>query len=164
LALVKDYQSGGRIGAELAQLDETLFATVEKEGQYLLQPLAIADLAPGEPLKLSSGVAFGPRGIKSGLLLATDADGLLLLDAAMKTVWQVPLEGAAVSGLLEHQDELIVVTSRGRILKISADGKTTSSFDSQRPLAGDPRVINETLWCPGADGAAYAVPLSALAE
>jgi hypothetical protein len=161
LAVSKELAAGS-IRTPLAQLDDMLLAVIEKDGENSLTPYSLPDLTPGEPMKLSSGVAFGPRSLGQGVLLATDNDGLMMLESGLKSKWQVPLEGAGVAGLATLPDALIVLTSRGDVLRIDGEGQIVGRLASERPLAGDPTVIGDTLWCPGADGAVYGVPLSSL--
>lgn len=164
LSLVKEYESGGNVGAIIAQVEDQLIISIEKDGQHLLQPLSVSDLTPAEPFVLTSAVAFGPRTIGAAVLLATDADGLMSLDKDGKTQWRLPLDGAGVSGVLQHELDLLVVTTRGNLLRISPEGKVIKQFASQRPLTGDPVSQGDVLWFPGADGAVYSLPIAELSE
>jgi hypothetical protein len=164
LALVKQTDAGVVNGSSLAQLDDTVIAVVEKEGQYSLQPFAIADLSPGAPLALDSGIAFGPRSVGEVVLLATDGEGLHCIESGLKVRWKLPLGGAGVSGLATRGDELIIITTHGAILRLNAAGKELKRLETAAPLAGDPVIEDDKLWCPGVDGAVYALPLSALEE
>jgi hypothetical protein len=130
----------------------------------LLASFQLPDLTPGEPVTLSSGVAFGPLATDAGVLLVTDADGLLCLDAELKTKWKTPLDGAGVVATSAVASDLLVVTSRGALVRIDAAGKVVKRLETNRPLGGEPLLVGQDLWCPGADGAVYVVPLTELAE
>jgi outer membrane protein assembly factor BamB/outer membrane biosynthesis protein TonB len=162
LALAKQADAGVMPGSSLAQLEDKILAVVEKEGQYTLTPFALADLAPGEPLALDSGVAFGPRTVGDVVLVATDGEGLHCIESGLKVRWKLPLGGAGIAGLATRGEELIAVTTRGEILRIDAAGKAVKKLATASPLAGDPVIEGDKLWCPGVDGAVYVVPLSAL--
>jgi hypothetical protein len=163
MGLVSQVEIGGRLMGELAQLDDQLVAALEREGQYVLQPWSLPDLAAGEPLVLDSGVAFGPRAVEEVVFLATDGAGLHCIESGPKSRWRLSLDGAGVVGLARHEDEWLVATTQGELWRISAAGELQGRFATARPLSGDPLVRDARIYVPGADGAVYVVPWSALA-
>ena len=161
LAALKEVTIEGLTNRPLAQLGDTVAVVVEKKGQHYLQPFAIPDLKPQEPIALAGSVTFGPVNRGDSLLLATDGNGLECLSEAAPR-WKVPLAGAGVVGVTADGDRWWIATSEGDLIQLNANGEVVGRVATKRPLGGDPVVAHDHVLCPGVDGAVYRVPQTAL--
>lgn len=162
LAAIKEVTVEGLTNRPLAQLGDALAVVVEKKGQHLLQPFSIPDLSPREPIALAGSVTFGPINRGNEMLLATDVEGLVCLQADGKTRWKLPLNGVGVVGVTANNENWWIATSNGDLHQLNAQGEVMGRIATRRPLGGDPVVGQDHVLCPGVDGAVYRVPKTAL--
>ena len=105
-----------------------------------IERLSIAGLARDSEQSLGSQCAWGPVRAGDALLLATDDNHLLCLDAQGKRRWQVSLEhGPLVGAPLPMGNGFVLASRNGVIFRVEAGtGKTLGKIDLQCPLGTGP--------------------------
>jgi outer membrane protein assembly factor BamB len=142
-------------------LESTIFA-VDRQG--IVQTFELPDLTAGQTHNLRGAVAhWGPHRCGECVLLATDGDELLCLDAARVPRWQQPLAQGPLTGPpLAHQNSVILLGRSGLVeVRSLLSGDVIGSVDLKQPLAGPALIAGNTLWVATSSGQAMQLTIPA---
>jgi hypothetical protein len=111
--------------------------------------------------KLSGRCVWGPAALNDRVLVATDDNQLLCLDAKGEKLWQIALEYGPLAGSpLVVEDGYVLASSSGVIYRIDAKaGKESGKIETGRALATGPTAMGDRLYVGGSDGSIYEVKL-----
>ena len=105
---------------------------------------------------------FDPQAVGGLVFTATEADGLLCLEAGQKLRWQRPLTHGPLSGppTPGPQGELLLLHHSGVLSRISAEtGEETAASDLGEPLGRVACLFGEQVFVSTTDGSVIVVPL-----
>ena len=137
-------------------LGETVYAT---DAGKVLVGLGLAETRPREGTPLGGRFAWGPARVGDAVLLATDDNHLLCLDAKGNRRWQTPLEHGPLAGApLRLGGQYLLASRDGTIWRVdAATGKELGKLDVGCPLATGPVARGGRLLVGGHDGTLYEV-------
>jgi len=130
-----------------------------------LVAFALPDLARTDVRSLSGRCVWGPRRVGDRVMLATDDNQLLCLDAAGKVAWQQPLPYGPLAGMpLEIGDGYVLASTSGVVWIVNkADGEALRRNDAPRkvdvarPLGSGAVSLGNKLLVGGRDGCLYLI-------
>lgn len=118
-----------------------------------LARFAVPDLAPGETTDVGGQIAWGPYAASDGVLLANDANELLLVGVDGAVKWRQPLAHGAVGGAPLLADGHAFLLHPVGISKVNlADGSDAGFVDVGQNLAAGPVAFAGRLVAAAADG------------
>jgi outer membrane protein assembly factor BamB len=144
------------IVSPLAVLGETVYAA---DAGKLLVAFGLAKLNREKELPLGGQFAWGPAPLGDAVLLATDDNQLLAMDAKGNRLWQTPLTHGPLAGApLRLGGHYLLAARDGTICRVdAATGKELATLDVGCPLATGPVARGGRLLVGGCDGALYEV-------
>ncbi len=119
-----------------------------------LASYSLPDLKPDEPVELGGRIVWGPHDVGEGMLLATDADELMLIDADGTVRWRQELKHGACGGApLVADGSALVLYSNGGVARVAlTDGTEGAYSDLGQPAVAGPVALGERLLVVGPDG------------
>ncbi|BBO33466.1 PQQ-binding-like beta-propeller repeat protein [Lacipirellula parvula] len=126
-----------------------------------LARFTVPDLAPGEATDLGGRVTWGPFAVAKGVVVATDANELLLVSVDGAVVWRQKLAHGALTGKpLIDNGQAYLLYGGGGVSKISlADGAEASYVDVGQTLTAGPVPYGKRLLVTAADGTLLVVEI-----
>ncbi len=143
----------------LAVLGESVFATAKDVGTAVMVSFNSADLQVQHEWSLDGEVAWGPKRMGDGVLVATDAGVLIRWGNEPQPTWTVPLPYGPLAGepLLDG-DAILFASVSGIIWKVDAQtGEELAKIDVKEPLGTGPVVLGKRLLVCGGDGTVHIV-------
>ena len=109
--------------------------------------------------KLSGRCVWGPAALGDRVLLATDDNQLLCLDAKGEKLWQIALAYGPLAGSpLAVEDGYVFASTSGVIWRVDAKtGKELGKVETGRALATGPAAMGNQVFVGGTDGSIYEV-------
>ena len=123
----------------------------------VLGGFTLPKLDRGKEVSIDARCNWGPKRIGDVILLATDDDKLLCLDAQAKVLWRSELKHGPLAGApLRVGGHFIVVARSGVIQRLDAAlGEEAGQLDAGCPLATRASLLGDSLLIGGFDGAVY---------
>lgn len=123
----------------------------------VLGGFTIPKLDRGKEVSIDARCNWGPKRIGDLILLTTDDDKLLCLDAQANVLWRSELKHGPLAGApLRVGEHFIVVARSGIIQRLdAASGKEAGQLDAGCPLATGASLLGDNLLIGGFDGAVY---------
>ncbi len=144
------------LASPLAVVGEKAYAGTE-DGR--LAAFALPELSAQEPAELGGRVAWGPFAVGDGVLLATDAGELMMVDGDGAVRWRRTVKHGALSGKpLAEGATALVLHGEGGVSQINlAEGKEAGFVELGQPAIVGPLVLGERLVVAAPDGALLVV-------
>jgi outer membrane protein assembly factor BamB len=123
-----------------------------------LMTYALPELTPGNGIEIGGQVAWGPHSVEGGVLLATDANEVMLVaDGSVR--WRQPLQHGALAGQpLATDGVALVLHNSGRLSNVNlSDGAETSFVDVGQPAIAGPVPLGERVIVATPDGSMLVV-------
>ncbi|MCA9263860.1 MAG: PQQ-binding-like beta-propeller repeat protein, partial [Planctomycetales bacterium] len=163
---------GANLRGNVAALGANAFVVVEGLTHDELQTVKLPGLEGDTREALPGKLVWGPEVMGELVLLATDTNNLVALNAQGQTAWSVPLEFGALAGSPVLIDERLLCTSvDGHVWQIATDkGQMIPWHDDQRsldagePLAASATVVGKLLLLLGRDSTLYIAEMPTAAE
>lgn len=125
-----------------------------------LAAFALPSLEQVQTWALDGRPLWGPKRIGDRILLVTATNELGCWNEAGELAWKLPLQHGPLSGPpIARQDELVLLTKTGVVLRVSADGAELAHVETGQSLLGAGAVIGEHVMAPGSDGALHLIAL-----
>jgi outer membrane protein assembly factor BamB len=155
-------RAAGPIKSPLAAGSETIFAVIDRGDHEALATFHRQDLETVGTFDLAGRTVMGPAPLGDSIVLATDQEGLLAFDGAGERLWTVPLAGEIPAGMpAAVQNNYVLATTRGRILRLHSNGKVLVDEPSGEPIMYGPLVHGDQLLVIGPDGTLRILPIPA---
>jgi outer membrane protein assembly factor BamB len=144
------------IVSPLAVVGETVYAG---DAGKTLAPFALPKLVRGKERPLDSLCALGPVRVGDSVLLSTDDNRLLCLNAKGRLSWQTQLRYGPLAGLpLRAGNHYLLAARNGTLWRVdAATGKELGKVETGCPLATGPVAFGGQLLVGGHDGTLYEV-------
>ena len=154
-----DVSTEKQLTGPLAVLGESVFATARDVGTAVMVSFNSADLQIQHEWSLEGQVAWGPKRMGDGVLIATDNGELIRWGTEPQPTWTVPLPYGPLAGepLLDG-DAILLASVSGVVWKVDAQtGEELAKIDVQEPLGTGPVVFRKRLLVCGGDGTVHIV-------
>ena len=144
------------IVSSLAVLGETVYGC---DVANVLTAFKLPKLTHGKEYPLGGRCTWGPSRVGKSVLLATDDDQLLCMDAQADRLWQIKLEHGPLAGPpLSLGEHFVLASVDGIIWRVdSATGKELGKVDTACPLGAGPVLLGQKMFVVGHDGTLYEV-------
>jgi hypothetical protein len=166
LADLAQRELDAEVVSPLATLGETGFLVVRTDEQHVLTSFGLTDLKPARPWPLQGRLVWGPERVADAVLLRTDVEGLVCLEASGKQRWIAPANRGPLAGRPLVADDGFVFASRdGTLWRVDArSGQPIAwgpaeQFEVGEPLGAGPVAFGRRLLLVGRDGTLYVTDL-----
>ena len=159
--------------APLATIGPTGYVVLSRDDRQILAAFRVSDLSPGEQWPLEGRVTWGPERVADVVLTATDAEGLICVQADSQRRWTAPLDHGPLAGKPLYIDDCFVLASvTGAVWRIeaasgqlvpwgaAAEGRAPTKFlELGEPLGAGPIAWGRRLLVAGRDGTVHVTDL-----
>jgi hypothetical protein len=146
----------------LALAGDTIYGVASGDSGDVVLAIDPQSLAIGATWPLTGRAQIGPGEVGGQVFVASEADGLLCLDAGQKLRWQRPLARGPLAGLPAPipGGDLLLLYQGGTLARVSGNtGEELAASELGEPLGRTARVVGKQVFVATTDGALLLVPL-----
>jgi outer membrane protein assembly factor BamB len=145
-------------GSVITLGDKVLAVAPSSAGDSLL-PLAMSDLAPGDPIQLGGRVTRPLEKVGEVGFVCNPVDGLLCIETGPKVRWRTPLAYGELAGPpLPIGNDWLLTSLSGTVWRVAGDsGKEVARFQLGQPLAGPTTAWNDKYVLLGRDSVVHVI-------
>jgi hypothetical protein len=150
------------IKGELAAAGDTVYGMTRTDAGWSVVALDGGTLALGTHWDLSGQPLVPPTAVAGRVFVATEADGLLSLEAGQQLRWKVPLAHGPLAGppIAGPPGELLLLYQDGTLSRVSVEtGAETAQVNAGEPLGSAACLVGQQVFVGTSDGSIVLVRL-----
>ena len=166
LADIAQREFNAEVVSPLATAGNIGYVVLRKGEQHVLTSFGLTDLKVTQQWPLKGRAVWGPERVADVVLVRTDAEGLICLEAGPKQRWTAPVTHGAIAGQPLFADDCFVFAAvEGTLWRVDAlsgqtvDWGSDGRFEVGEPLDAGPVAFGRRLLLVGRDGTLYVTDL-----